>query len=680
MTIDNPLLQIRFDVPFDQIRPEHVEPGIGRLIDESRAAVEAIAARQTADTWDQTLGALEKATETLEYAITVVSHLESVASTDQLRAAYNAVQPEVSAFFGSIPLHEGLWKVLQAYAASPEARQLTGARKRLLEKTLDEFRRNGADLDPAGKERLQAITRELAQLTSRFAQNVLDSTAAFELYVEEERLAGLPESARAAARADAKARGKEGYRLSLHAPSYVPVMTYANDASLREALWRAYDTRASSGEKDNRPLIRRILQLRRERAELLGFRNFADLVLADRMAKNGKAAQDFIRDLRQRTEPWYHQENERLAQFRAAEGGGQDTMQPWDIAWWSERQRRALFDFDEEELRPYFPLDRVIDGLFQTVQRLYGVRIVARPDVPVWHPDVRSYSIEDGAGRMIAAFYMDLFPRDEKRGGAWMNGLITGVPGPAGPQPHLGLVCSNFNPPVDGRPALLTHREVETLFHEFGHLLHHALSEVEVRSLAGTNVAWDFVELPSQIMENWCWEREALDLFAAHWQTGAKIPDALFEKLQRTRTYRAANAMMRQLGFAALDLDLHIDFDPGADEDPVARARGVLQEHTPAPLPEESAMVAGFNHLFASATGYAAGYYSYKWAEVLDADAFSRFREEGIFNPDVGQAFREAILARGDSADPAELFQAFMGREPSLDALLERAGLTSPSP
>ena len=677
MSSENPLLEIRFDVPFDRIRPEHVEPAARQLIDEARRSIDAIASATGPRSWDDTLGALERATETLEYAMTVVGHLEAVASTDALRAAWNAVQPEVSAFYASIPLHEGLWRALQDYAATAEARHLVGARRRLLDKTLDEFRRHGAELDAAGKKRLEEISRELAQLTSRFSQNVLDSTAAFELVVQDEaRLAGLPESAKAAARADAQSRGLEGWRFSLHAPSYVPLMTYADDASLREQVWRAYDTRATAGEKDNRPLVRRILQLRRERARLLGFAHFADLVLADRMAKNGAAAQAFIRDLRRRTEPFYLRENEQLFAFRRElEGADAPPLQPWDIAYYAEKQRRALFDFDEEALRPYFPIEQVLAGLFETVQRLYGIRIVERQGVPVWHPSVRSYTIEDRTGRMLAAFYADLHPRDEKRGGAWMNGLITGVPDQSGPNPHLGLICANFNPPVGDKPALLTHREVETLFHEFGHLLHHALSEVEVRSLAGTNVAWDFVELPSQIMENWCWEREALDLFAAHWQTGEKIPQDLFEKLRRTRTYRAANAMMRQLGFAALDLALHIDFDPESGEDPIALARAILQEHTPAPLPEESAMVASFTHLFASATGYAAGYYSYKWAEVLDADAFSRFREEGIFNPDVGRAFRESILAKGDAQDPAELFRTFMGREPSLDALLERAGL-----
>ena len=676
-TRENPLLQIQFDVPFDRIRPDHVEPAVRELLDGARKAIEAIASRSGERTWDDTLGALEKATETLEFAMTVVGHLESVASTPELRAAYNAVLPEVSAFYGGIPLHDGLWRALQAYAATLEARSLTGPRKRLLDKTLDEFRRHGAELDPEGKRRLEANTRELAQLTSRFGQNVLDSTAAFELYVEDEaRLSGLPESAKAAARADAEAHDRAGWRFTLHAPSYVPVMTYADDAALREQVWRAYDSRATQGEHDNRPLVRRILQLRRERARLLGFRDFADLVLADRMAKRGDAALAFVDDLRARTEPWYRRENDELLAFRRQiEGAGAPPLQPWDLSYYAEKLRRARFDFDAEALRPYFPLDRVIRGLFHIAERLYGIRIEERPGVPVWNPTVRSYAITDPAGRLLAAFYADLFPRDEKRGGAWMNGMITGVPGELGPNPHLGLICANFNKPVGDQPALLTHREVETLFHEFGHLLHHALSEVEVRSLAGTNVAWDFVELPSQIMENWCWEREALDLFAAHWQSGEKIPQELFEKLERTRTFRAANAMMRQLGFAGLDLALHVRLDPDAGEDPIAVAREILQEHTPAPLPEGSAMVASFGHLFASATGYAAGYYSYKWAEVLDADAFSRFREEGIFDPDVGAAFREAILSQGDARDPAELFRQFMGREPSLDALLERSGL-----
>ncbi len=674
----NPLLRLSYDLPFDAIRPEHIEPGIRALLSNAEAAIEAVAAPTAgARTYDDTLEALESATEPLEIAMTVVGHLESVASTPALREAYNAVQPDVSAFYARLPLNEGLWAALKSYAETDEAKGLQGPRRRFLDKTIADFRRHGADLDAAGKARLEAITRELAQVTSRFSQNVVDATSAFELLVDDRaRLAGLPESAIEAAREDARSKGKEGYRFTLHAPSYVPAMTYLDDAGLRETIWRAYDTRATSGDRDNRQLLATILALRSEMAKLLGFQDFADLILEDRMAGKGERAQAFVRDLRERTDPFFQEENRLLQAFRASlEGEAAAAIQPWELAYYAEKQRRAQYDFDEEELRPYFPLDRVIDGLFEVVHRLYGIRVKERPGVPVWHEGVRSYSIFDGDGTLLCGFYADLHPRDEKRGGAWMNGLITGLHRADTQTPHLGLICANFTTPSGGKPALLTHREVETLFHEFGHLLHHALSRPTIRSLGGTNVAWDFVELPSQIMENWCWEREALDLFARHWETDEAIPEALFQKMVRARTYRAANAMMRQLGFAEVDLDLHVAYDPSKDGDVLAFARKILQRFTPAPLPETSAMIASFGHLFASGVGYAAGYYSYKWAEVLDADAFSRFREEGLFDPDVGRAFREEILAKGDSAEPALLFRSFRGREPSLDALLARSGL-----
>ncbi|AKU92931.1 M3 family metallopeptidase [Vulgatibacter incomptus] len=673
----NPLLHLGFDLPFDRIRPEHVQPAVRELLAEAEAAIAAIATRGAAPTYESTLEALEKTTERLELAMTVVGHLESVASTPALREAYNAVLPEVSAFYARIPLNDGLWNALRSLAETDEAGALDPARKRFLDKTLADFRRHGAELDPAGKARLEALSRELAEVTSRFSQNVVDASGAFELMVDDRaRLAGLPDSAVAAAEEAARAKGAKGFRFTLHAPSYVPAMTYLEDGELRERIWRAFDSRATSGDFDNRPLVGKILELRREKARLLGYQDFADLVLEDRMAQSGANARAFVRDLRERTEPFYVNENDALLGFRREEDGqGAKAIQPWELAYWAEKQRRARYDFDEEELRPYFPLPSVIEGLFAVVNRLYGIRVEERRDVPVWHPDVRSYSILDADGSLLCAFYADLHPRDEKRGGAWMNGLVTGLHRAGAKAPHLGLICANFTPPSAGKPALLTHREVETLFHEFGHLLHHALSRPEIRSLGGTNVAWDFVELPSQIMENWCWERDALDLFARHHETGARIPEALFEKMIRARTYRAANAMMRQLGFAEVDLAMHTDFEPKAGRDVMAFARGILQAHTPAPLPESSAMIASFGHLFASGVGYAAGYYSYKWAEVLDADAFSRFREEGLFNPDVGRAFREEILARGDSAEPAMLFRSFRGREPSLDALLARSGL-----
>jgi oligopeptidase A len=411
---------------------------------------------------------------------------------------------------------------------------------------------------------------------------------------------------------------------------------------------------------------------------LLGFANFADLVLEDRMAHAGKHAQQFLTELKDRTEAQFRAENEELAAFRRRiEGLNAPALEPWDVGYYAEKQRQALYDFDEEALRPYFPLERVVAGLFETVQRLYGIRVKEQAGAPVWHPDVKTYGIYDQDGTLLGAFYADWYPRETKRGGAWMDAFITGLPAKDGFKPHLGLMCGNLTPPVDERPALLTHREVQTIFHEFGHLLHHCLSRVELRSLAGTSVAWDFVELPSQIMENWCWEREALDLFARHYQTDEPIPEDLFQKMKRARNFRSANAQMRQLGFGFIDLALHMDYAPAEDGDVMQYARRILQEFSPAPLPPDHAMIAGFTHLFASPVGYGAGYYSYKWAEVLDADAFTRFRERGIFSREVGLEFREKILARGDSEDPAELYRGFMGRDPDLNALLERSGLLS---
>jgi oligopeptidase A len=660
--MENPLLRIQLDVPFDQITAAHVKPAVEELLAQSRAAIDAIG--NAAPTYDATLGALERATETLDWAMTVIGHLESVATTDDLRAVYNEVRPLASELWTSIPLNEGLYRALRAFAASDKAKELDPTRRRFLDKTLADFRRHGAELSPADKEKLQAVDLELTRITNTFAQNVLDATNAFELVLtDESRLAGLPESARAAARQSAAEKGVEGWRFTLQAPSTIPVLTYADDASLRETIYRASNTRAASGNLDNRPLISRILELRAAKAHLLGFRDFADLVLEDRMAKNGARARAFIDDLRARTLNAFQRENETLQKFAG------HPLQPWDVAYYAEKQRQALYDFDEEELRPYFPVDRVLSGLFRIVETLYGVQIKERR-APAWDPEVRTYGLHEADGALIASFYVDLYPRENKRGGAWMNGLYSQAWG-AGER-QVGLFCANVSPPVGGQPALLTHREVETLFHEFGHLMHHSLSRVPVRSLAGTNVAWDFVELPSQIMENWCWEREALDIFARHFETGAAIPDDLFNKMVRARTYRAANQQMRQLGFATVDLRLHTEWKDG---DVIAFARDVLSEHTAVRLPDDYAMICGFTHLFASPVGYAAGYYSYKWAEVLDADAFTRFAREGVVNPAVGGAFRHSILEKGDSADPDALFEGFMGRPPSLDALLARNGL-----
>ncbi|MCC6589168.1 MAG: M3 family metallopeptidase [Bryobacterales bacterium] len=676
---DNPLLAIGFPIAFNHVRPEHIEPAIQSLIDQASARLDQIASDPAPPTWENTLAAIDRMTEPLDRAVSVVRHLESVATTPQLRAAYNAVEPLASAFYSRIPLHEGLWRRLQAFSATAEAAALTGIRKRYLDKTIQGFRRHGAALPPDQKAELEKMDIELSQLTTRFSQNVVDSTAAFELTVTHERqLAGLPPTAVVMARESAESKGRQGWRFTLQQPSYVAVLTYLDDASIREQVYRAYHSRATSEPNDNTKLLPRILELRHKKANLLGYPDFPDFVLEDRMAHKGAEAEAFLDRLRQKTTPFFERENQQLQDFRRElEGPDAPPLAAWDVSYYSEKLRKSRYDFDEEMLRPYFPLEAVIRGMFQLVSRLYGIHVDEQHGVPVWHPDVKFYHLYDNDGTFLGGFYADWFPREDKRGGAWMDAFITGGPSPEGFEPHLGLMCGNLTPPAGGKPSLLSHRDVETIFHEFGHLLHHLLSRVEVRSLAGANVPWDFVELPSQIMENWCWERASLDLFARHYETGDPLPGDLYQRMRRARTFRAANAQMRQLSFGFTDLALHRDYRPEVDGDVVSYTRRLFQSFSPAPLPPEHAMIASFTHLFAQPIGYAAGYYSYKWAEVLDADAFTAFQQHGIFDETTGRRFRDCILSRGNSADPAELYRDFMGRDPELNALLERAGLTA---
>ncbi len=673
MTEANPLLRLTAHLPFDEVGAEHVEPATDALLAGAREQMQAIIDAAGPRSYANTLGALDDMTARLEDAMSVVDHLESVLGDPALRDAYNAVQPKVAAFYSSIPLSDGLWAALRAFAATPEAETLEPTRARFLKKTLDDFRRHGADLDDADKETLQAIEVELTETTTRFSQNVVDATDAYELLVTDEaKLAGLPDSARAAAGASAESVGASGWRFTLQAPSYHAVMTRLDDVAIRERTYLGYNTRATSGEHDNRALQQRILELRAQKARLLGYADISDLLLEPRMVGNGAAAAAFVSDLCARTLPFFEKEHASLSAFKAAHDGG-IALASWDVGYYAEKQRKAMFDFDQEALRPYFGATGVLAGMFELVHRLYGIRVRPRADLPTWHESVQAYAVDDEEGTTIGLFYADLFPRPGKRGGAWMRPMLTGDPETGAP--HVAVMCANVTPAVGERPALLTHREVETLFHEFGHLLHHLLTEVEVRSLAGTNVAWDFVELPSQIMENWCWARPSLDLFARHYETGAPIPDDLFERLTRARTFRAGGAQMRQLGFATVDLALHRDYDPARDGTAIDYARGILARFSPAPLPDDYAMIASFTHLFASPTGYAAGYYSYKWAETLDADAFTRFESEGLFSREVGDEFRARVLARGNSRDPAKLYEDFMQRPPDPEALLRRAGL-----
>lgn len=666
----NPLLSEELPIPFSRIRPEHVAPAIREALARAEAGLEEIVAFEGARTYENTVARLDEVGEALSRVIRPVTHLMSVLSSPELRAEYESVLPEFSAFYARIPLNAELWRAVKDYADSDEAAALSGVRKRHLEKTARAFVRAGADLPPETKQRVEAIRVELSRILTDFSNNVLDSTNAWELVLTDEAdLAGLPPSARAQARAAAEAKGAGGWRFTLHQPSYQPFMQYADRRDLRERMHRAYMNRASEPPHDNRPLVGRVLGLRRELANLLGFRDWADYVLEESMAHDGARAVAFEADVTARTRPFWEAEKAELERF-AREELGMDRMEAWDVSYVTERLRLARYDLDAEALRPYFPLNRVLEGLFEIARRLFGVTVREREMDEVWHPEVRFYDLLDEGGSRLGSFYTDWFPRESKRAGAWMNGLITGGPRPEGWEPHLALIAANVSPPDGDRPALLTHREVETVFHEFGHLLHHTLSRVEVPALGGTHVPSDWVELPSQIMENWTWEREALDLFARHWQTGEPIPEDLFRKMVAARTFMGAHFQMRQLSFGTVDLELHVKFDPAKDGDPIARSREVLGSFQHRPEFASDHFIASFSHIFSG--GYAAGYYSYMWSEVLDADAFGRFAREGLFNRETGRAFVDAVLSRGDDTDPAELFREFLGRDPDPEALLRR--------
>ena len=527
----NPLLRPTSAFPFEQFNPAQVEPAIAQLLAEARAAIEAIAAAHevpdVTPTWDSTLGALDAATLPLDWAGTLVSHLDSVCASEALQSAYAAVRPEIGAFYADIPLHEGLYAAIHRFSETDEARALDPVRARALTQTLDDFHRHGARLGDEDKATLVEVGRELSTLTHKFAQNVLEATTSFSLVLDDAtRLEGVPAHVQEAAARAAKSDGVSGFKLTLHAPCVIPVLTYAEDRSLRAELWRAYNRRATSGAHDNAPLIRRILELRAQRAALLGFQDFSDLTLEDRMARTGAQAASFVADLETRSGDCFAREREALLSFARDDAADPALeLEPWDVSFYAERLRRHRYDFDGEALRPYFALPSVLQGMFDLVERLYGVTVHPCESLRAWHPSVRTFELRDGDGdrpRVLGRFFADLHPRDEKRGGAWMHGLSLRGDFPDEDGGHLGLIAANVTEGTADRPALLDHQEVETLFHEFGHLMHHLLTEVDVRSLAGTNVAWDFVELPSQIMENWCWHRDGLSAFARHFETARR--------------------------------------------------------------------------------------------------------------------------------------------------------------
>ncbi|GLU36268.1 oligopeptidase A [Pseudomonas sp. NBRC 100443] len=674
----NPLLQSYDLPPFSAIRPEHVKPAIEQILADNRAGIARILAEQGANpSWDGLVLAMDELHARLGAAWSPVSHLNAVCNSAELREAYEGCLPLLSAYWTELGQNRELFKAYEALAASPAAANFDVAQKTILEHALRDFRLSGIDLPAEQQKRYAEIQARLSELGSRFSNQLLDATQAWTKHVTDEAaLAGLTDSAKAQMQQAAQAKGLDGWLISLEFPSYFAVMTYADDRALREEVYAAYCTRASdqgpnAGQNDNGPVMQEILDLRQELARLLGYANFSALSLATKMAESPEQVLHFLRDLAARSKPYAQQDLDQLKAYAAEQGCAQ--LQSWDSGYYGEKLREARYSVSQEALRAYFPVDKVLSGLFAIVQKLYGIQIRELHDFERWHPDVRLFEIEEN-GQHVGRFYFDLYARANKRGGAWMDGARDRRRDAAGQliAPVAYLVC-NFTPAVNGKPALLTHDEVTTLFHEFGHGLHHLLTRVEHAGASGINgVAWDAVELPSQFMENWCWEPEGLALISGHYETGAPLPQDILEKMLAAKNFQSGLMMVRQLEFSLFDFELHTSHGDGRSVLDVLN--GVRDEVAVMRPPAYNRFANSFAHIFAG--GYAAGYYSYKWAEVLSADAFSRFEEEGVFNPQTGAAFREAILAKGGSQEPMALFIAFRGREPSIDALLRHSGLT----
>ena len=674
--MSNPLLQPYDLPPFSQIRPEQVKPAIEQIIAESRAQLEALLANPPAQwSWSTLIEPLDALGERLSQAWSPVSHLNAVMNTPELRDAYNSCLPLLSQFSTEMGQNQKLYEAYRQLRDSEGFDALDPAQQTIIEHALRDFRLSGIALPPAQQKRYGELKMRLSELQSRFSNQLMDATQAWTKHVIDARqLDGLPESALAQARQAAEARDLDGWLITLEFPSYYAVMTYANDRALREEVYTAYSTRASdqgphAGENDNGPLIAEILQLRQELAELLGYANYAELSLATKMAESTDQVLGFLRDLASRSRPYAEADLQALHDFAATQGC--TDLQSWDTGYYAEQLRQHRYAISQEELRPWFPVDRVLQGMFETASRLFGITLREVKEFDRWHQDARLFEVLEG-GDVIGRFFLDLYARSNKRGGAWMDGARDRRRLPGGElQRPVAYLVGNFTPAVGDQPALLTHDEVTTLFHEFGHGLHHLLTRVDYPAASGINgVAWDAVELPSQFMENWCWEPEGLALISGHHETGEPLPADLLEKMLAAKNFQSGLGMLRQIEFSLFDFELHAQSERGARE--VLQA--VRDEVSVMPPPAFNRFENGFAHIFAG--GYAAGYYSYKWAEVLSADAFSRFEEEGIFNSETGQSFRDHILARGGSREPMELFVAFRGREPSVEALLRHSGLT----
>jgi oligopeptidase A len=670
---NNPLLDFSGLPRFAEIKPEHVTPAIEQLLADGRATIEAVTGAKP--TWDAFVAPLEDANERIGRAWGQVAHLHAVMDHPELRQVYNANLPKMSQYWTELGQNQALFEKYKELKNSGEFSRLSPARKRIVENALRDFRLGGAELPPEKKKRYADIQEELSRIGAKFSENLLDATNAFSVFVTQEQTAGIPEDVLEAAREAAHKDGKEGWKFTLHAPSYLPVMQYADHRALREKMYHASATRASEFGKpewDNAPLIARLVPLRREMAQLLGYRDFAEVSLVPKMAESSSQVLAFLDDLARRARPFAERDVEALRKFAKEELHIED-LQSWDVAYASEKLRAKRYAFSDQEVKQYFPEDVVVAGLFRVAQELYQVKFQPAT-APTWQPDVRFFEVRDTAGTLIGQFYMDLYARETKRGGAWMDDAITRRRKRGQLQIPVAYLNCNFSRPVGSKPALFTHDEVLTLFHEFGHGLHHLLTQVEDLGVSGINgVEWDAVELPSQFMENFCWEWDVLRGMTRHIDSGEPIPRALFEKMLAAKNFQSGLAMLRQIEFAVFDMRLHSDFDPTSGRSALDLLEEVRSQVAVLRPPAYNRFPNSFSHIFAG--GYAAGYYSYKWAEVLSADAYSLFEEKGVLDPGAGARFRDEILAVGGSRPAAESFRAFRGREPNVEALLRHSGM-----
>ncbi|MDA0111058.1 oligopeptidase A [Vibrio mediterranei] len=678
----NPLLTFTDLPPFSQIKPEHVKPAVEQAIEACRAKIDEVLEGNTNPTWDNVVAPIEQIDDKLSRLWSPVSHMNSVMNSDELREAYESCLPILSEYGTWVGQHKGLYEAYKAIKASDAFNTLSQAQQKTIKDSLRDFELSGIGLPADEQHRYGEISKRMSELGSQFSNNVLDATMGWTKHItDENELAGMPESALAAAKAAAEAKELEGYLLTLDIPSYLPVLTYCDNQELRKELYEAYVTRASdrgpnAGKWDNTEIIAEQLKLRHEIARLLGFGTYSEKSLATKMAESPAQVLGFLNDLATKAKPQGEREVEELRQFAEKEFGVTE-LNLWDIAYYSEKQKQHLFQFSNEELRPYFPESKVVSGLFEVLNRVFGMQIKEREGVDTWHESVRFFDIFDSTDTLRGSFYLDLYAREHKRGGAWMDECRvrrTDLDGEL--QTPVAYLTCNFNKPVGGKPAMFTHDEVVTLFHETGHGIHHMLTKIDTGAVSGINgVPWDAVELPSQFLENWCWEEEALAFISGHYETGEPLPKEMLDKMLAAKNFQSAMFILRQLEFGLFDFTLHTEYDPDIGARVLETLAEVKSKVAVLPSLEWNRFSHSFGHIFAG--GYSAGYYSYLWAEVLSSDAYSRFEEEGIFNKETGQSFLNNILEMGGSEEPMELFKRFRGREPEIDALLRHSGISA---